>query len=62
MGFSRQEYWSGLPCSIPRALPNPGIKPASPELQADSLPREQMGSPFKYYYNSNLSSDQEVIG
>ena len=62
MGFSRQEYWSGLPCSTPRALPDPGIKPASHELQADSLPREQMGSPFKYYYNSNLSSDQEVIG
>ena len=30
MGFSRQEYWSGLPCPPPRHLPNPGIKPASP--------------------------------
>ena len=29
MGFSRQEYWSGLPCSPPGDLPNPGIKPAS---------------------------------
>ena len=32
MGFSRQEYWSGLPCSPPGDLPNPGIKPASSAL------------------------------
>ena len=38
MGFSRQEYWSGLPFPSPGALPNPGIKPQSPELQADALP------------------------
>ena len=38
MGFSRQEYWSGLPCPSPWDLPNPGIKPRSPALQADSLP------------------------
>ena len=37
MGFSRQEYWSGLPCPPPRDLPNPGIKPRSPTWQADSL-------------------------
>ena len=36
-GFSRQEYWSGLPCPLPGDLPNPGIKPRSPVLQADSL-------------------------
>ena len=41
MGFSRPEYWSGLPCLPPGDLPNPGIKPRSPELQADSLPSEQ---------------------
>ena len=43
MGFSRQEYWSGLSCSLPGDLPNAGIKPGSsvsPELQADSLPAE----------------------
>ena len=40
MGFSRQEYWSGLPCPSPGDLPNPGIKPRSPELQADDLPTE----------------------
>ena len=37
MEFSRQEYWSGLPFSSPGDLPNPGIKPGSPALQADSL-------------------------
>ena len=43
MGFSRQEYWSGLPFASPGELPNPGIKqlsPVSPALQADSLPTE----------------------
>ena len=41
MGFSRQEYWRGLPCLPPGDLPNPGIKPASltsPTLEAGSLP------------------------
>ena len=37
-GFSRQEDWSGLPCSPPGNLPNPGIESRSPALQADSLP------------------------
>ena len=37
MGFSRQEYWSGLPCPSPEDLPNPGIELRSPALQADSL-------------------------
>ena len=40
MGFSRQEYWSGLPFPFPGDLPDPGIKPGSPTLQADSLPSE----------------------
>ena len=40
MGFSRQEYWSGLSFPSPGGLPNPGIKSASPALQADSLPSE----------------------
>ena len=40
MGFSRQEYWSGLPFPSPGDLPNPGIEPRSPILQADSLPTE----------------------
>ena len=37
MGFSRQEYWSGLPFPSPGDLPNPGIEAGSPALQADSL-------------------------
>ena len=43
MGFSRQEYWSGLPCPSPGDLPNPGIEHQSPVLQADSLPSEPPG-------------------
>jgi len=37
-GFSRQEYWSGLPCPSPGDLPKPGSKPRSSAVQADSLP------------------------
>ena len=40
MGFSRQEYWSGLPFPSPGDLPNPGIEPGSPALQTDALPSE----------------------
>ena len=43
MRFSRQEYWSGLPCPPPGDLPDPGIEPRSPALQADSLPAEPPG-------------------
>ena len=43
MGFYRQEYWSGLPRPPPGDLPNPGTKPGSPALQADSLPFEPSG-------------------
>ena len=43
MGFPRQEYWSGLPFPSPWDLPNPGIEPRSPALQADSLPSEPPG-------------------
>ena len=45
MGFSRQEYWNGLPCPPPGDLPDPGIQPRSPALQADSLPSEPPGKP-----------------
>ena len=47
MSFSRQGYWSGLPFPSPWDLPNPGIKPRSPELQADSLLTELQGKPTK---------------
>ena len=46
MGVSRREYWSGLPCPPPGDLPDPGIKPASPASQADSLPTESPGKPM----------------
>ena len=46
VGFSRQEYWSGLPFPSPEELPDPGIKPWSPASQADSLPFELQGSPY----------------
>ena len=45
VGFSKQEYWSGLPFSSPEDLPDPGIEPRSPALQAGSLPFELQGSP-----------------
>ena len=45
MGFSRQEYWSGLPFPSPGDLPNPGIEPRSPALQADALSSEPPGKP-----------------
>jgi len=44
-GFSRQGYWSGSPCPPPGNLSNPGIKPRSPALQADSLQSELPGKP-----------------
>ena len=46
MGFSRQEYWSGLPFPSPRDLPDPGIKPRSSALQAGSLPSEPSEKPM----------------
>ena len=45
MEFSRQEYWSELPFPSPGNLPDLGIEPRSPELQADSLPDELPGKP-----------------
>ena len=45
MGFSRQEYWSGLPFPSPGDLPHPGIEPGSPALEADPLTSEPPGKP-----------------
>ena len=47
MGFSSKEYWSGLPFPSPGDLPDPGIEPGSPALQADALPSEPPGNPWK---------------
>ena len=49
MGFSRQEYWNGLPFPSPGDLPNPGIEPGPPALQANSLPTEPLGKPINIY-------------
>ena len=49
MGFSRQEHWSRLPFPSPGDLPDPGIEPKSPALQADSLPTERLSLPFQSY-------------
>ena len=45
MGFPRQGYWSGLPFPSPGDLPDPGIEPRSPALQADALPSEPPENP-----------------
>ena len=55
MGFSRKEYWSGLPFPSPGSPPNPGIKPRCPALQPDALPSEPPGKSsvcYCRYYNS----------
>ena len=52
MGFSRKEYWSGLPFPSPGDLPDPGIKPGSSTLQADALPSEPPGKPHSHGYCS----------
>ena len=54
MGFSRQGYWSGLPFPSPVDLPDPGIEPGSPALQADALPSELPGK-FLPCINMNWS-------
>ena len=54
MGFSRQECWSGLPFLSPGDLPDPGIKPGSPALQADGLPSEPPGKLFFFFLNIYL--------
>ena len=46
MDFFRQEYWSGLPFPSPGDLPDPGIEPGSPALEADILASEPQGSPL----------------
>ena len=55
MGFSRQEYWSGLLCPTPGDLLNPGVKPTSPvspALQVGSLPLSPQGSPICFYFST----------
>ena len=60
MEFSRPEYWSGYLFPSPGDLPNPGIEPRSPALQADSLPPEPQGKPKNIGVGS-LSLLQQVL-
>ena len=59
MGFSRQEYWSGLPFSSPGVLPNPWTEPGSPAFQADSLRSEPPGKPHTLVRNINRYNTKE---
>ena len=61
VGFSRQEYWSGLPCFPSGDLPNPGIKPSSPALQVDYLLSESSGKPVSYCYFTTTQTLTAVI-
>ena len=66
VGFSRQEYWSGLPCHLPGDHPNPGIEPRSPAQEADSLPSEPPGKSSQCFCHwgkatrSRSPRDQEI--
>ena len=59
-GFSRPEYWSGLPCPSPGDFPNPGIEPRAPALQVDSLPSEPPGKPRSSGSAENMASLSSV--
>ena len=68
MGFPKQEYWGGLPFPSPGDLPDPGIKPRSPALQADSLPTKLWGKPqrknmerYFFWNNSYLDTSQLTL-
>ena len=55
MGFSRQEYWSGLPFPSPEDLPDPGIEPRSSALQVDALPSELLGKAMNSLMESEMA-------
>ena len=61
MAFSRQEYWSGFPFPSPGDLPNPGIEPRSPALQADTLTPEPPGKHCYTIYMCNSLCNLSLI-
>ena len=61
VGFSRQEYWTGLSFPSPEDLPYPAVKPRSPALQADSLPSEPQASPNSADVHCNLERQRRVL-
>ena len=66
MGFSRQEYWSGLPFPSPGDLPDPGIELRSPALQADALTSEPPGKPLllfnHQYFGTAVAGSRDKAG
>ena len=62
MDFTGQEYWSGLPCPSPGALPNPGIEPRSSALQADSLSSESPEGPTGAKRPAEMTENGELLG
>ena len=62
VAFSRQEYWSGLSFPSSGDLPDPGIEPRSPTLQADSLPSEPPGKPLCYEEVVHKGFKKKVVG
>ena len=60
-GISRQEYWSELPFPPPGDLPDPGIEPQAPALQADSLPWEPPGVKESHILSSVIQRLREIM-
>ena len=61
MGFSRQDYWSGLPCRSPGDLPRPGIKLTSPALQVDSLPLSHLRNPSNAIVRNKVNVQEKSV-
>ena len=61
MGFSRQEYWSGLPFPSPGDLPGPGIQPTSPGLAGRLFPTEPRGKPGILIALGNYTAPSKII-
>ena len=60
MRFSRQAYWSGQSFPSPGDLPDPGVEPVSPVLQADSLPSELQENPKCQFTEKEIESVQRI--
>ena len=60
LGFSRQEYWSGLPFPSPGDLPYPGVEPVSPALQGDALPSEPPGKSLRVKQSGGQGSWSQI--
>jgi len=61
MEFSRQEYWSGLPFPSPGDLPDPGVKPESPTLRADSLLSESPTKLDRFFYHLSYQGSPRLV-